>query len=83
MSATPEALAENVTVAVETAVTKLDVSVRVILATCHCIKFANAAFAIQIIENKKPIAECIEIAKNSLYGKKALNALKKFVEINR
>ena len=44
---------------------------------------ANAAFAIQIIENKKPIAECIEIAKNSLYGKKALNALKKFVEINR
>ncbi len=44
---------------------------------------ANAAFAIQIIENKKPIGECIEIAKNSLYGKKALNALKKFVEINR
>ena len=44
---------------------------------------ANAAFAIQIIENKKTIAECIEIAKNSLYGKKALNALKKFVEINR
>jgi anthranilate phosphoribosyltransferase len=44
---------------------------------------ANAAFAIQIIETEKPIAECIEIAKNSLYGKKALNALKKFVEINR
>lgn len=44
---------------------------------------ANAAFAIQIIENKKTIAECIEIAKNSLYGKKALNALKKFAEINR
>ncbi len=44
---------------------------------------ANAAFAIRIIETEKPIAECIEIAKDSLYGKKALNALKKFVEINR
>ena len=44
---------------------------------------ANAAFAIQIIETEKSIAECIEIAKDSLYGKKALNALKKFVEINK
>ncbi len=43
---------------------------------------ANAAFAIQIIEVEKSIFECIEIAKDSLYGKKALNALRKFVEVN-
>lgn len=42
----------------------------------------NAAFGIQTIEQDKPIEECIEIARNSLYGKKALNALEKFVEIN-
>lgn len=44
---------------------------------------ANAAFAIQIIESEKSIEECVEIARDSLYGKKALSALKKFVEINR
>ncbi len=44
---------------------------------------ANAAFAIQIIESEKNIEECVEIARDSLYGKKALNALKKFVEINK
>ena len=44
---------------------------------------ANAAFAIQIIESEKSIEECVEIARDSLYGKKALNALKKFVEINK
>ncbi len=43
---------------------------------------ANAAFAIQIIEPEKPIAECIGIARESLYGKKALNALKRFIEVN-
>lgn len=43
----------------------------------------NAAFAIQVIEPKKTIAECIEIAKDSLFGKKAANALKKFVEVNK
>ncbi len=43
---------------------------------------ANAAFAIRIIETEKSITECIEVAKESLYGKKALNVLKKFVEVN-
>lgn len=43
----------------------------------------NAAFAIQVIEADKTISDCIEIARDSLYGKKALNTLKKFVEINR
>lgn len=43
----------------------------------------NAAFGIQTIEQEKSIDECLEIARDSLYGKKALNALKKFVEINK
>lgn len=42
----------------------------------------NAAFAIQIIEQEKSIDECLAIAKESLYGKKALHVLKRFVEIN-
>lgn len=42
----------------------------------------NAAFGIQTIEQDKSIEECIEIARDSLYGKKALNALEKFIEIN-
>ena len=42
----------------------------------------NAAFGIQTIEQDKSIHDCLEIAKDSLYGKKALLALKKFVEIN-
>ena len=42
----------------------------------------NAAFAIQVIENQKDIETCVEIAKDSLYGKKALSKLRKFVEIN-
>jgi anthranilate phosphoribosyltransferase len=42
----------------------------------------NAAFGIQTIDQDKPIKECIEIARESLYGKKALKALEKFVEIN-
>lgn len=42
----------------------------------------NAAFGIQTIEQDKPIEECIEIARDSLYGKKALKTLKKFVEVN-
>ncbi len=42
----------------------------------------NAAFAIQVIESEKTIEECLEIVRDSLYGKKALNALKKFVEVN-
>ena len=42
----------------------------------------NAAFGIHTIEQEKPIGECLEIARNSLYGKKALKALEKFIEIN-
>lgn len=44
---------------------------------------ANAAFAIQVIEDSKPIAECIEIAKDSLYSKKAQFVLNKFIELNK
>ncbi len=43
---------------------------------------ANAAFGIRTIEQDKPIDECIHIAEESLYGKKALRALQKFVAIN-
>ena len=43
----------------------------------------NAAFGIQTIEQEKSIDECLEIARDSIYGKKALKALKKFVEINK
>ncbi len=43
---------------------------------------ANAAFAIQIIEHNKTIDQCVEIARNSLYGKKAKAVLAKFVELN-
>ena len=43
----------------------------------------NAAFAIQTVEQDKPIEECIEIARESLYGKKALKTLEKFVEVNK
>ena len=42
----------------------------------------NAAFAIQLIEENKTIEECIEIARESIYGKKALRSLNKFIEIN-
>lgn len=42
----------------------------------------NAAFGIQTIDQDKTIEECLEIARDSLYGKKAYNVLKKFVEIN-
>ncbi len=43
----------------------------------------NAAFAIQTVEQDKPIEECIEIARESLYRKKALKTLEKFVEVNK
>ncbi len=42
----------------------------------------NAAFGIQTIDQGKSIEECLEIARESLYGKKALKVLEKFVEIN-
>jgi anthranilate phosphoribosyltransferase len=42
----------------------------------------NAAFGIQTVDQTKTIEECIEIARDSLYGKKALKVLEKFIEIN-
>ena len=42
----------------------------------------NAAFAIQLIEDKKSIEECIDIARESIVAKKALRSLTKFIEIN-
>ena len=42
----------------------------------------NAAFGIQTVDQDKPIEECIELAKDSLYGKKALRTLDTFIEIN-
>lgn len=44
---------------------------------------ANAAFAIKVIEKDKDIEECFAIAKESLESGKALNVLKKYVELNR
>jgi anthranilate phosphoribosyltransferase len=44
---------------------------------------ANAAFGIQTIEQEKPIGECLAMAKDSLYGKKALRTLEKFIETNQ
>ena len=44
---------------------------------------ANAAFGIQVLERgKKPIEECIDIARDSLDSGKALATFRKFVEIN-
>lgn len=42
----------------------------------------NAAFAIQLMEENKTIEECIDIASESIYAKKALRKLNKFIEIN-
>ncbi|QRX64842.1 anthranilate phosphoribosyltransferase [Dysgonomonadaceae bacterium zrk40] len=44
---------------------------------------ANAAFGIQTVEQSKPVGECLEMAKNALYGKKALRTLEKFIEVNQ
>ena len=43
----------------------------------------NAAFAIQIMEPQKEIEECIAIAEESLKSKRALQTLKKFIELNQ
>lgn len=43
---------------------------------------ANAAFAIQVIEPRKSLEECIAIAGESLESGKARNVLKRFLEIN-
>ncbi|MBQ8673297.1 MAG: anthranilate phosphoribosyltransferase [Bacteroides sp.] len=50
-------------------------------AQTQCV-LVNAAFAIQIMEPTKEIEECIAIARESLESKRALNCLKKFIEIN-
>ena len=42
----------------------------------------NAAFAIQLIEENKTIEECIDIARESIYAKKALRSFNKFIAIN-
>ena len=47
------------------------------------VKLANAAFGIQVLEKgKKDIAECVEIARESIDSGKALATFKKFVELN-
>lgn len=44
---------------------------------------ANSAFAIQVMEaGKKDIQECVAIARESIESGKALQVLKKFIEIN-
>ncbi|MGM9804442.1 MAG: anthranilate phosphoribosyltransferase [Muribaculaceae bacterium] len=48
------------------------------------IVLANAAFAIQVLEQgKKGIEECIEIARESIDSGKAISTFKKFVELNQ
>lgn len=43
---------------------------------------ANAAFAIQIMDQKKSIEECVSIARESIESGAALKTLKKFIELN-
>lgn len=43
---------------------------------------ANAAFSINTIEADKSIEECLEIARESLFGQKAAKVLAKFIELN-
>ena len=52
-----------------------------LLYTSDCV-LINASFAIQAMEPAKPIEECVAIARESLESGKALNTLKKFVELN-
>lgn len=42
----------------------------------------NASFAIQTMEPEKTIEECVAIARESLESGKALNTLKKFIQLN-
>ena len=42
----------------------------------------NAAFAIQVLEHEKEIAECISLARESLESGRALKMFRKFIEIN-
>ena len=50
-------------------------------AQMQCV-IVNAAFAIQIMEPQKEIEECIAIARESLDSGRALNTLKKFINLN-
>lgn len=50
-------------------------------AQTECV-LINASFAIQALEPKLSIEDCIGIAKESLYSGKAFKTLKKFIEIN-
>jgi len=50
---------------------------------CHKeIVIANAAFAIETLDQNKPLEECVAMAKESIESGRALEALKKFVAIN-
>ena len=50
-------------------------------AQTECV-LINSAFAIQTADPELSIEECLEKSRDSLYGKKALCTLKKFVELN-
>lgn len=43
---------------------------------------ANAAFAIQVMEPTKTLAECMDMARTSLESGRALDVLKRYLEIN-
>lgn len=43
---------------------------------------ANAAHAIHTIDRTKPLAECIDTARNSIKSGNALHTLKRFIELN-
>ena len=47
------------------------------------IVLANAAFGIQVLERgRKTVAECVELARESLDSGRALRTFRKFVELN-
>lgn len=50
-------------------------------AKMNCV-ITNAAFAIRVINPQKSIEQCIDEARNSLYGMKALEVLNKFLSLN-
>lgn len=50
-------------------------------AKMNCV-VANAAFAIRVINPQKSIGECLDEARRSLYGKKALEVFNKFLSLN-
>lgn len=51
------------------------------LARINCV-IANAAFAIRVINPHKSIEECMDEARRSLLGLKALEVFKRFLELN-